>query len=287
MLTIEERHEKILYTCVRITTPKAKGSGTIIYSLPVPDGDSEDGPMYETYILTNEHVIDSLIEIKDDFDSFLKRNRRQDFLGIAEVDVFDYDYWSRATAGKTYRAQIVCYDKRQDMALLKLQDRGKFDYVASLCPPEKYNRLLVWQDVNTVGAGLGEDVFPSPPGWIAQFGKVIENEEYLMVSSASIFGNSGGGVFLMNTGEFIGIPSRIPVTWGGNTISHMNYIIPIWRINKFLEDQRFDFVLPWIDKTSTECAEERDRLRRIDNQFILREDLSSDGKTKKTAGKMW
>ena len=74
----------------------------------------------------------------------------------------------------------------------------------------------------------------------------IDNYEYWLSTAPSIYGNSGGGVFAPQDGEwgFIGIPSRIAVTggWSSQAITHLGYFIPIHRIYKWLEDECFQFI---------------------------------------------
>lgn len=270
-----------MYPEVRVQSAKARGSGTIVYSAPAPNKPDQ----YETYVLTNEHVIDSLITIKDDHWSSLHgRYVQKDIRGTAVVETFLFNMQSRVIGSTSYMADIVCYDKNEDLAILLIRAANKFPHVASLYPEEKINDLLSGMEVRTVGAGLGEKPFMSPPGFIGQFGFEIENKEYLLVSSASIFGNSGGGTFMWETGELLGIPSRLPVRWGGDAITHMSYIIPAWRIYEFLREQVYQFIFdPSI--TSGWCEEERERKREEDELKTLRAGLRREKKSiqKKTA----
>lgn len=284
MLTIEEQHQKMLYTQVRVRAPTDKGtaigSGTIVYSELVPDGDSDGGTEYETYVLTNHHVVEGQIKYKEDFDPLLQRNKKKDIRGTVDVDVFEFDFWSRATGGTSYKADIMAYDKEQDLALLRIRRRQKFDYIANLLPLGKEMELRVFQPVWNVGCGLGQHAFPSPPGYISQFGSEIDNMEFILISSPSIFGNSGGATFLADTGEFIGIPSRIavvPIGWSADPITHMNFSIPVWRIYEFLKEQIFHFIFD-DSVTSKDCKEEREHILEADRLNLYRKDIQEGQK---------
>ncbi len=71
--------------------------------------------------------------------------------------------------------------------------------------------------------------------------------------------NSGGAMFTELDGAFyfLGIPSRISVTYGGQAITHLGYFSPISRIYKFMEMQIFDFLVPGSKRTPADCEKER------------------------------
>lgn len=260
----EELHRAALLPCVRVRAGKAGGSGTVIYSVAGNDGD------HSTYVLTNYHVVQSLIEVKDRWDPVLQRDVKQDVRGLAEVHLFGYRWSSRAIGTTTIEADIAAYDVEEDLALLHLRS-GQEMPTARLYPRSKETELRVGMPVFAVGAGLGE-----PPvitsGLLAQFGREIEHREYWLNSAPSIYGNSGGALFLARTGELIGVPSRIAVTAGFlgalDAITHLSFAIPITRIYQFFEDQLYRFIY---DSSYTEESEaaERKRRREEDRLAIL------------------
>jgi len=276
-LTIEKKHELMLYPEVRITARKsgkgAMGSGTILYSALVPGSETE----YETYVLTNEHVVDGLIEIKDKFSTLLKRNVKMDVLGTADVETFEYDFTSRVVGGTTYQAEIACYDKDRDLALLKMKTRKRFRNVAKMYPKGHAEDLKCFMPVVTIGCGLGQKPVMTF-GFLSGFGYEIDNEEYILVSAASIYGNSGGATFLAETGELIGVPSRISVIFSGystDPITHLGYAIPVWEICRFLDDQIFQFIYD-DSVTSVDCEKEREQKRKSAELDLLRRELNND-----------
>lgn len=259
----------MLYPEVRIRTEKAIGSGTILYSQPMP----ADSDRSETYVLTNEHVVDDLIKVEKKWDALLKRDRKRDLLGTPTVETFEYDYVSRVIGGTSYQADIAAYDKDEDLALLQLRAPHPFTYVARMYPRDRVNDLKCFMPVVTVGCGLGRKPVITF-GYISGFGYEIENKDYVLISAASIFGNSGGATFLLDTAEFIGVPARISVNWG-DPIPHLSYSVPIWRIYQFLQDQIFHFIFD-PSTTSAECAELRRRKREQEETRLLQKDMQDE-----------
>ena len=98
--------------------------------------------------------------------------------------------------------------------------------------------------------------------------------------------NSGGACFLLSTGEFIGVPSRITVRLTGfstDAITHMMYFIPISSVYDFLEDQVYMFI--YDDATnSDECAEIRKKKRERDEKMRAI-DVSREGDKEETEEK--
>lgn len=259
-LTLQQCHELCLYTEVRIKTPAALGSGTVVYQEPTP---GEEG-MFDTYVLTNEHVVDNLISIKKKWDTVLKREVKVDVVGHPEVHVFNFSYKSRVTGASAFMADIVCYDKEEDLALLRVRSTTEFKHVAQMYPEDEINKLIAFMPVWNVGCGLG-GIPAITDGRLSGFGIDIDNKDFFLVTAPSIFGNSGGATFLAETGEYIGVPARIstyPFGWGADVATHLGYSIPISRIYNFLRDQVFDFI--FTEKTSEQCEKEREERRKAD-----------------------
>ncbi|NGX44891.1 MAG: Serine protease Do-like HtrA [Chlamydiae bacterium] len=232
MTDYEVRHEKIALPCVRIRANKAGGSGTAIYS--------KDG---STYVLTNHHVVTSCISIEKKWSALLKSERKIDVFEQVNVHFFDYQYSSRSIGGTTIQSDIMCYDKDEDLALVKLRS-SKLMPIAELYPRGQESKLRIGMPVICVGAGMGE-----PPvqtgGFLSQFGQEIDRKEYWLGTAPMIFGNSGGALFLEESYQLIGVPSQIRVMmlgWSVDPITHLSYSVPITRIYQFLEDQRFRFI---------------------------------------------
>lgn len=252
----EERHQKIALPCVRIRAGKAGGSGTILYSQ-----EGEDGS-YSTYVLTNHHVVDGCISIEEKWSTLLKANRKMDVFQTVDVHLFEYRWSSRAIGGTSVQADIVAYDKEEDLALVKLRTGQPASAVAQLYPRHKESELRVGMAVLCVGAGMGEAPVQTG-GFLSQFGREIDRREFWLSSAPGIYGNSGGALFLADGYEMIGVPARIAVAMSGfssDAITHLMFAIPMTRIYDFLEAQRFRFIYS-AEYTEAGEVEERERLR--------------------------
>jgi S1-C subfamily serine protease len=251
----DERHRCIALPCVRIRAAISGGSGTVIYSQESSDG-------YSTYILTNHHVVAGCIKIEDRWSSLLRSERKLDVFETVDAHFFDYRWESRAIGGKSIQADIMAYDKEEDLALIKLRSDQPAPAVARMYPRGEENKLRIGMPVICVGAGLGEAPVQTG-GFLSQFGREIERREFWLSTASSIFGNSGGALFLADTYALIGVPARIAVmmlAFSADTITHLSYAIPITRIYDFLEEQRFRFI--YDDKFTEEGeADERQRIR--------------------------
>jgi S1-C subfamily serine protease len=254
MMDYEKRHKMIALPCVRIRTPKAGGSGTVIYS-----AENEDGGV-STYLLTNHHVVDNCITIKDEWSALLKSKRKIDTFETVHAHFFAYRWESRSIGGTDIQSDIMCYDKEEDLALVRLRSEEPVPSIAKLFPRDDEKRLRIGMPVICVGAGMGEAPVQSG-GFLSQFGREIERREFWLSTAPSIFGNSGGALFLADTYEFIGVPARIAVAligFSADPITHLSFAIPITRVYQFLEDQRFRFIY---DSEFTEAGEQEERRR--------------------------
>jgi len=266
-----ELAREILLPNTRIRSGNVGGSGTVIYSK-----EGERG--FSTYVLTNHHVVENNVRVQKKWSPLLKRDIKMDILGTVEVHFFKYQYQSRAIGNISIDADIMTYDKDEDLALVKLRDEDKAPAVATLFPKGNEADLRLGRDVVAIGAGLGE-----PPvitvGKLSQFAREIENKEYWLSTAPTIFGNSGGAVYLEDTGEFIGVPARIPVImigFGGDAITHLSFIIPITRVYSFLENQLFRFIY---DSKYTEKGEEKLREKKRkeeERRMASREDTGQE-----------
>ncbi len=262
----EELHARCLYPAVRVRTSKALGSGTILFA------ESGAGAGYDAYVLTNHHVVADLIKVEKRWSTLLKRNVDMDVLGTPYIETFTYAYTSRDIGSTSFQGEIACYDKDEDLALLKFHSPHPVSYAAHLLPEDKVNELVSFMPVWNVGCGMGQKPVITI-GFLSAFGCEIENKDYFMITAPSIFGNSGGATFTW-TGELIGVPARItvvPLGFSADIVTHMGYSITVKRIYEFLRQQIFDFIIN-AERTSAQCAEERRQKRERDERRRAGED---------------
>lgn len=234
---IEDLHKDILYPTVRIRAEGSTGSGVIFASVKNAKG------LYDTYIMTNHHVVDGAISIKEEWNPLTQKMVKRETRATVDVEQFKYQHLSQATGTLLIQADIMEWNKDQDLALLRLRSDDKFEAV-KLFPLGKENELKIFMKVYVCGAGTGHAPFPTR-GEISSLRDEIDNQPFYMINAPIVFGNSGGGCFLADTREYIGIPSRVAVTftsWAPNAVYHMGYIIPVSRIFKWLKNTGWESV---------------------------------------------
>ena len=244
--------ERTLYASCRVRGKKGLGSATIISS-------HDHGEGIETYLLTNHHVVEGNINVSKEFDPVVGREIPREFKAVVEVDFprFDRD---RVLGFNTVLADIVNYDKHQDVALLKLRDKIKYP-TAVVIPEEKVKDIRFLQDIVVIGNPMGERLVGTK-GMICGMDIEIDNYDYWLGSAMTYFGNSGGGVFVEMEGSwyYIGIPSRIRVAiigWQVDIVQHLGYFIPPNRIWKWLKDTCYEFAADPVKYPKQECDQRR------------------------------
>lgn len=179
----------------------AIGSGTVVYSRRVHG-------LYETYVLTNAHVVDEALTIK----------------------VLSYHYVGDDRADTaTDEADIVKIDKKADLALLHFKRHDQFPVVAVMAgrDPSPLTHVI------EIGCPMGVDPVVTEG--------IVSNiaDGFIRESAPTYFGNSGGTLY-DESHRFIGVPSEVigRSTHFGDQIlvPHLALAIPISAIRTFLKD---------------------------------------------------
>ena len=228
------QHEEMLDTAIRVNTA---GSGTVLYS-------KQHDNKWESYILTNYHVIGEQITIREIWDGMKGKKIKRETREPVTAFWFDYVRCSRSVGTRGRIADIVAHDEQRDLALLKLRDTERgVDRIAYVLPEKEYPKL--GQTVWAIGAGLGY-----PPsmtsGEMAFAEQVINGYRYQLATAPIIFGNSGGSLFsysdVRKRHEMIGVPSRVSAT-GFQAVTHMGWSIPTETAYTFLRDNYHGFIV--------------------------------------------
>ena len=236
----KQQHEEMLYPTVLVTPGSASsgsGSGTVIYS-------EMNGGEWESYVLTNHHVVNKAISIQKIFDPSEQETKEVEMRRPVKIDIYEYNDYSTAigTTGRT--GNIVAYDKLRDLALIQIDDRERpVKYVGKLYP-EDVDGPWIFQETFAVGSGLGAPPFPTV-GLLSGYGKDKDGRALYLSSSPIIFGNSGGSLWVKNERgyELIGVPSMVSAYGWGNVVSHMGWSRPIAEIRIFLRDNDYGYLL--------------------------------------------
>jgi S1-C subfamily serine protease len=245
-----EAHNKYLYPIVRITAEGSVGSGTIVYSK------KNDKNYFSTYILTNYHVINNAIKIKEEWNSSLQENVKREQRSLIYVEIFQYQKVSIPVGTMKVEADIVVYNEQEDMALVKLRYEKKMEYVAELPKKDNTSFYKVFDESVAVGCSLGWPPIPTH-GEITRLNFQMDSLPYDMSSAQIIFGNSGGAMFTKD-GVFIGIPSRVAIVGWSNAVAHMGFFIPVKRIYVWFEKEFYDFIFD-SEKKEESCLFEREK----------------------------
>ena len=235
----KQQHQEMLYPTVLVTTGagRGSGSGTVIYS-------EMNGGEWESYVLTNHHVVNNAISIQKIFDPSEQETKEVEMRRPVNVDIYEYNNYSTAigTTGRT--GNIVAYDKLRDLALIQIDDKERpVKYVGNLYP-EDADGPWIFQETFAVGSGLGAPPFPTV-GLLSGYGKDKDGRALYLSSSPIIFGNSGGSLWVKSERgyELIGVPSMVSAYGWGNVVSHMGWSRPIAEIRIFLRENSYGYLL--------------------------------------------
>lgn len=232
----ERRAEEILFPVVRVRTQTVGGSGTVLYS------DGED-----TYALTNNHVVESAIERDTYWDSYRERERIKESTVGLTCEFFDWRGLREQFASTKFDADVIMRDESRDIALLSLDLPREYPFVARALQKDEIESIEVYDTIWHTGAQVGHEPI-STRGHIMYLPEIIDRHKYVMSSAHSIYGSSGGAMYLQREGRFkyCGISSRIAVVPAGFSFdpqSHLSYWIHPEEIYKFLVEWFFDFIL--------------------------------------------
>lgn len=251
-LTGKEAHEKYLYPIVRVTTAEnAGGSGTVVYS-------KADSGKFSTYILTNHHVVEAAVKIREEWDPNIQKNIKVERRSLVYVEIFKYKDLGIPVGTMKVEADIIIYNEIFDLALLKLRLTEQIPHVALMPERDKADTYNLFDESVAVGCSLS---FPpiATPGIINRKNFQIDSLPYHMSTSQVIYGNSGGAMFLKD-GRFIGIPSRVAVIGWGAPVTHMGLFIPLDRTYNWLEKENYDFIF---DSKKNEAGSLKQREERL------------------------
>ncbi|MEK7865471.1 MAG: trypsin-like peptidase domain-containing protein [Planctomycetota bacterium] len=236
----------ILRPSVQVRGNGGVGGGTVIYSRLDADG------VAHTYVITAHHVVNKIVKKKDGVET------RE----AAEVDLYD-----RGSA-RTLKADLVTYDETRDVALLKVRDSEVYPYVATLIPRAGVKGLDVFDPVFAVGCPLGHSPTPSM-GEISSKKKDVKGQNFWMMNAPTIFGNSGGGIFLAESLEMVGVSSMICVydNFMATPVPHLGVMVSMDTVYDWLDAQCFQFLYDR-EMSKDLCDRARDEKRKEHPELV-------------------
>lgn len=218
-----EMTRSMLAPTVQLNGVDTVGSGTLVFS-----GTNPKNGQIESYVLTSYHVVRNIL-------SDLPRSRKKKgidvtiYLGDKKVDV---------------KGKMEIYNATIDAALVKLKTDQVFPNVARTLPKPLESEVNLWDPVIAVGCPLGNDPVPTN-GSISSLANELSGSNYWMINAPTYFGNSGGGVYLADSHQLIGVFSKIYTHGKGNpvVIPHMGLCTPIGLVHDWLADKGLNHLL--------------------------------------------
>ncbi|MEZ5964640.1 MAG: trypsin-like peptidase domain-containing protein [Planctomycetota bacterium] len=212
----------MLSPTVQLNGTDTVGSGTLVYSGPAP----RTGAI-ESYVLTSYHVV---------------RNILSDTPAAKKDGIQTTIY--RGDERRDVRADLVLFEAGIDAAVLKLRSEDVWANLAQVLPPDQATQVEVWDPIYAVGCPLGNDPIPTH-GAVSSLKNELNGTNYWMINAPTYFGNSGGGVYLADTRQLLGVFSKIYTHGKGNpvVIPHMGLCTPITSIHQWLAKEHMDWVL--------------------------------------------
>lgn len=213
----EALRREILEPVFLLAGDQAVGSAVLVARLPLADG------RFRYRALTAWHVVRDILAERppgsdpgtEDLEAVVERRGRE--LHLA--------------------ARLEARDPGRDLALLHLDTAEDLRPLAHLAPAERARDIRVFTPLYAVGCPLGTAP-QATRGELTREHWRLEGRDWWMVSTPAWFGNSGGGVFLADTRELVGIYARI-YTQGGyrpQVIPHMGLAVRLEDIHAWLED---------------------------------------------------
>ena len=216
--------EQMVYPIVQLKGNGTVGSGVVVANEPGSKGG------WQVWILSAFHVVEEVRDFRV-YDSKV-------------VDIHLFDPHLGRVSEETFRGwEVVAYPEA-DLSLLKVNRPTPWPYLAHVASEEICDQLSVFDTVYAVGCPLGNQPIPTR-GEISSQYKPVGDEVYWMVSAPTFFGNSGGGIFLSESGLLVGISSMI-YTYGKRApmvVPHMGLFVPLAQVRSWLRREGFAHLL--------------------------------------------
>lgn len=129
-----------------------------------------------------------------------------------------------------YVGEVTKISDKFDLAIVIVMNY-EHDFVANRNEPKE---MLVFQETYKVGAALGHE---TP---LVTEGIVSDVDEYEFVTSSPIvWGDSGGGIFVEEDGEFVlvGISVKLAVAFNVYPIYHIGIAVDMFAVEEFINDE--------------------------------------------------
>jgi len=204
----------LLTATVRVTAGTSIGTGVIIF-------DEKIDSIWYSYIITNSHVVKSMDEVK--------------------IECFAYLKQQTISSTTLYSGRVINNDDQLDLALIQVVTPDSIGNEVNFETSNLITNLTLCQPVYVAGCALAKPPLVSD-GRVAHISAISS-----VITSFSIFGSSGGGVYTAE-GELVGIVrgvSMVHIPPMGLQIPETNltHMIPGPLVRSWLIVSGFSFVI--------------------------------------------
>lgn len=215
---------EILQPVFQVSGEDAVGSAVLVHR-----GEDEDGSYY--LALSCYHVLRDIVHFEESKDP--------------HSVLFDAIFDQLPGGEQIVQARMLAENIPADLALLRIDTELELGGVARIAPLERERVVAPFSPIYTVGCPLGTSA-QATRGEVTRDDWLVDGQNYWMVSSPAYFGNSGGGVFLSEGNELVGIFSKI-YTHGNyrpQVVTHMGLAVPLSTIHAWLVEVGYGELLP-------------------------------------------
>ncbi len=222
---LEQLRQEVLAPVFQLSGRDAVGSAVLIHR-----GVDEEGAYY--LALSCFHVVRDILEEREEVGDLTAESVGAVFLDTHGVE-------------RRARARMIAYQEERDLALLRLDSEEDLGPLARLAPRARAAKIGVFEAVYTVGCPLGTAT-QATAGEVTRKDWAVDGQDYWMVSSPAYFGNSGGGVFLKETHELVGVFAKIYThgSYRPQVVTHMGLSIPLDVVYDWLESIGHEALVP-------------------------------------------
>lgn len=236
--------ERILHPVFQIDAEESVGSAVLVWH-----GEDAEGPFY--LALSAQHVLRDLMhpgEEEGAADAGAAGNEPARALDAdADLSQIDIPCVFDQLGPKAVRVtgRLIAENAPADLALLELRTAADLGPVARLAPRDAALRVDSFTPIWTVGCPLGTTA-QATRGEVTRTDWKVGTQPYWMVSSPAYFGNSGGGVFLADSLELVGVFSKIYThgSYRPQVVTHMGLAVPLPVLHDWLAEIGYGYLTP-------------------------------------------
>jgi hypothetical protein len=229
--------ERLLMPVFQIDAIESVGSGVLVWR-----GEDERGAYY--LALSAQHVLRDLYGEGEPAEDGAADASAPRAAAVAHTEVDIPCVFDQILAEPVrVTARLLAENVAADLALLEIRTDVDLGPVARLAARDAEARVGSFTPIWTVGCPLGTTA-QATRGEVTRTDWKVGAQPYWMVSSPAFFGNSGGGVFLADSLELIGVFSKIYThgSYRPQVVTHMGLAVPLGVLHDWLAEVGYGFL---------------------------------------------